>query len=59
MLAIEKLIRICTDHGFVAYPARDGGVFVAVPWVNVKDGSNGTSLERARSVKELRNVLGY
>ncbi len=54
---LANLARFAASHGFRVEP-MDGGIVVYIPWI-ARDGSTGETGEPARTMAELRDVLGY
>ncbi len=54
---LANLARFAASHGFRVEPMA-GGIVVYIPWI-ARDGSTGETGETARTMAELRDVLGY
>ncbi len=54
---LANLARFAASHGFRVEP-MGGGIVVYIPWI-ARDGSTGEAGETARTMAELRAVLGY
>ena len=54
---LANLARFAASHGFRVEP-MDDGIVVYITWI-ARDGSTGETGEPARTMAELRDVLGY
>ena len=55
---LSDLVRFAKSHGFNSYAKKDT-VYVEIPWYDYRDGSEGISVEKAKNLKQLKEVLGY